>query len=427
MPTEEILTPRWKTFTALATLFCIGFFYRVSMAVAGRDITRDLGLDAVQLGIVSGVFFYAFAFTQIPLGPLLDRFSTRLVLGCFGILTTAGAFIFALSPGCYTAVAGRILLGMGTASVLMGSLKIFTNWFTVEEFPSVSGYLVAAGNLGNVLATAPLAFAISHFSWRAAFLAAGLVQAAVTAAVFLVVKDSPSTVTRKEPHCGIIRGWITVLGIPGFWFIALIAFFWYANYMVLLALWGGAYLRDAVHLSGPQAGNVLLCTSLGFIVGSLFLGKLIKRVFGSLENTILSGQFLLACGMTGTLGLAESLSRPALWAMFFIIGLGSSTGVIIYPLARNLIHDKLSGTAMTCVNFFLLMGAACGQLIIGVYIGSFTRGPFGYPAAAYHGGFLIPICGLSMSLLLFHLFRKGPRPTQPPITQQAQTDGNAHI
>lgn len=415
-------------------MFLIGFFYRVSMAVAARDLSVDLGLNAVQLGILSGIFFYIFAFTQIPLGPLLDRYSNRKVLTLFGMATTCGALLFAMAPGFRTALAGRILLGMGTASVLMGSLKIFTAWYTPKEFPAVSGFMVAAGNLGNLSATAPLAFAVTTFGWRMTFLYTALLQAAVTIAVYLIVRDSPTPhpeAAHKSEDTGshgghsVLQAWLTIFRTPSFWFISLLAFFWYANYMVLLALWGGPYLHDVMGLSRSQAGNVLLFISLGFVTGSLFLGKVIDKLFsGSLEKTILFGQALLCIAMTAMLGPADTLSRPLLMADFFIIGLGSASGVIIYPLARNMVADKFAATAMTCVNFFLLMGAAIGQHVMGYYISSFARTAAGYPPQAYHRAFLFPVCGLALTIILALVFRMGARKPDDESEQGQMAEKN---
>ena len=43
------MSKRWEIFTVLALVFMLGFFYRVSMAVAARDLSVDLDLSAVQL------------------------------------------------------------------------------------------------------------------------------------------------------------------------------------------------------------------------------------------------------------------------------------------------------------------------------------------------------------------------------------------
>ena len=101
------------------------------------------------------------------------------------------------------------------------------------------------------------------------------------------------------------------------------------------------------------------------------------------------------------LGSAEWVSTPLLAAAFFLIGLGSGTGVIVYAMARRLAPHDLAATAMTGVNFFLHLGAATVQLIMGVVIASFPKGPLGYPPQAYHGAFLIPILGLAAAIILF--------------------------
>lgn len=406
------MTQRWKVFAVLASLFIVGFLYRVSMAVVSRDLTADLGLTAAQLGILSGIFFYVFAFAQIPLGPLIDQVGGRRVISILGIITTCGSLIFALAPNYAAALTGRALLGLGTAGILMGALKIFTNWFTNQEFPKVSGFMIAAGNLGSFLATAPLAFLITKLSWRHTFLSITIFQALATIAVFRYSRDNPdpqihglyvSAEKGAKKELGILSTWTLLLRSPDFWLVGLIAFFWYANYMVLLALWGGPYLMEAAHFDRSSTGSVLMCTSIGFITGSILLGKVIDFFGGSLEKTILFGQTFLLVMMTAMLGPGDRLDIGILMFIFMAIGFFSASGVIIYPLARNLVPHDSAATAMTAVNFFLLMGAATVQHIMGHIIFSFPRTSAGYPPAAYHAAFLLPICGLGCILTLFAL------------------------
>lgn len=412
-------------------MLVISMFFRVSMAVVSFDLTTDLGLSAAELGVISGVFFYVFAWAQIPLGPLLDRFGGRVMVSVLGVVTTGGALLFAHASGYPGAVAGRLLLGLGTASVLMGSLKIFTSWFPPREFAKVSGFMIAAGNIGSVAATMPLAHVIKLFGWRSTFVAAAFVQLAVTLAVFLITRDTPATeeiktapasVTTPGNENGMFQAWKMLFASPAFWLISLVAFFWYANYMVLLALWGGPYLREVIGLDSSAAGALLLCISFGYICGSLMLGRTIDLLGGSLPGTMLLGQVILLLTMTAMLGPAELASRTVLALIFFVIGLASASGVIIYPLSRDLVPHRFAATAMTFVNFFLLMGAAAAQHAMGLYIHSFPRGTSGYPASAYHGAFLIPICGLAGTLLLIAYNRKCFRAASP-CEQESVTSG----
>lgn len=293
----------------------------------------------------------------------------------------------------------------------MGALKIYTNWFAPHEFPKVSGFMIAVGNLGSIGATLPLARAIGLVGWRATFAAVTVVQLAITLAAFLLVRNTPATdgmkqAAQPDTPAGMLLAWKTLFVTPAVWLVSLMAFFWYANYMVLLALWGGPYLREAVGLGSSSASTLLLCISFGYICGSLLLGKAIDLMKGSLPSTMIIGQSVVLLAMTAMLGPAEFVSRTLLGLIYFVIGFASASGVLIYPLARELVPHRYAATAMTFVNFFLLMGAAASQHTMGLYIHSFPRTPSGYPVAAYHGAFLIPICGLAVSLALFAGNRK---------------------
>ena len=62
---------------ALAVLlfaYVLSQFFRAFLAIVAADLTRELGLDAAQLGTLSAVWFAAFAVTQFPVGVTLDRF-----------------------------------------------------------------------------------------------------------------------------------------------------------------------------------------------------------------------------------------------------------------------------------------------------------------------------------------------------------------
>lgn len=405
------LTQRWKIFIALALTFVIGIFFRVSMAVISMDLARDLQLNAAQLGIISGVFFYVFAFAQIPLGPVLDRFGGRWTMTALGVVTASGSLVFALATDYYSAAAGRVILGLGTASVLMGSLKILTGWFNAKEFAKISGFLVAIGNLGSIAATLPLASAIKNIGWRSTFIATAVLQIAFTALVFIIARDAPelkSTETSHSSRKDVNRflAWKLLFSTPAFWLVSLVAFFWYANYMVLLGLWGGPYLMEVVGLSRSESSKILLCTSVGYICGSFSFGKIVDFLGGSLLKTAIIGQSLLLLTMTAMLGPAEYISKALLAFIFLSLGFVSASGLTIYHLSRNLLPLQYAATAMTCVNFSLLMGVATVQHIMGLYIHSFSRGATGYPAVAYHSAFLIPISGLAVTIVLLVYYRK---------------------
>ena len=398
---------RWVIFSVLALMYILVYFYRVSLAVVAGDISRELRLTPQQLGSLSGILFYVYAVAQIPLGPMIDRLGSRLVISGSGILTAVGGILFSQADTLASAMAARVLIGIGTASVLMATFTVFSHWYSKQEFGRVSGFMVAVGNLGNLIATAPLALAVAAIGWRSSFLAIGIMQVLVTMLVFGMLQDKPSQPTYPEvvapaaEKVGMLAAWSEIFGNRDFWLLGIIAFAWYGNYLALQGLWGGPYLMEVLHLSREATGRMLMFTSLGFMAGSMVTDTIARRVFRSYKKTLLAGQLLLLCLMSAFLGWAEIIPRPLLMFVFFCIGLAVSSGVMIYPIIRSMFPVRIVGTALTSLNFFVLMGAAVTQQVMGLIIGSIGGNSAEMQAQAFHAAFLFPLAGLAMTIVLF--------------------------
>ncbi|CAG0955169.1 putative sulfoacetate transporter SauU [Geobacteraceae bacterium] len=403
---SSIRRQRWVIFSVLALMYILVYFYRVSLAVVAGDISRELRLTPQQLGSLSGILFYVYAVAQLPLGPMIDRLGSRLVISGCGVLTTMGGLLFSQADSLAMAMVARVLIGIGTASVLMATFTIFSHWFSKQEFGRVSGFMVAIGNLGNLSATAPLALAVAAIGWRSSFLVIGLLQAVVTVLVFGMVRDRPPVADGGDAAdaakpAGMLGAWGEIFGNPHFWLLGLISFFWYGNYLALQGLWGGPYLMEVMHLSRAATGQMLMFTSLGFIAGSMVIDTIARRLFRSYKKTLLTGQVVLLVLMSGFLGTAEALPLPLLAAGFFAVGLAVSSGVMIYPIIRSMFSVRIVGTALTSINFFVLMGAAVTQQLMGVIVGSYGRGAAGASPAAYHAAFLFPVVGLAVAIVAY--------------------------
>jgi len=397
---------RWIIFATLALMYILVYFYRVSLAVVAGDLSRELHLTPEQLGTLSGVLFYVYAAAQLPLGPMIDRMGSRVVISGCGVLTTMGGILFSQADTLAGAMVARMLMGVGTASVLMATFTLFSHWFTKQEFGRVSGFMVALGNLGNLAGTAPLALAVGAWGWRNSFLVAGIVQGVVTLLVFIKVQDRPDDsqprIDAEEPKkTGMMAAWREIFGTRDFWLLGAISFAWYGNYLALQALWGGPYLMEVLHLTRGETGSMLMFTSFGFIVGSSFVDTVARRVFHSYKKTLLAGQLALLLLMTAFLGWAEVVPQPLLAGVFFAIGLAVSSGVMIYPIIRSMFRVEIVGTALTSLNFYVLMGAAVTQQIMGVIVGGYGDRPGGISVAALHAAFLFPVAGLALAIILY--------------------------
>ena len=82
-------------FLVFAFAYFISTLIRAVTATLAPTLVTEFSLNARDLGLLAGGYFFGFALTQLPLGTWLDRFGPkRVILGFLGI-AVVGAFAFA--------------------------------------------------------------------------------------------------------------------------------------------------------------------------------------------------------------------------------------------------------------------------------------------------------------------------------------------
>jgi MFS family permease len=399
-------------FIILSTLYTLSMFYRVSNAVIAPNLIRDLSLDAETLGILGGAFFYSFALLQIPMGPMLDRIGPRVIVTSSSLIGAVGAFLFAFGNSFPAALLGRILIGVGMASILMGSLKVFTLQFPLEKFATLMGTLVSVGTVGSILAASPLAYLTSTIGWRMAFMIAGGVTAVLALLTFWILGEGRknqggfNTSSLVQPKIKIQQSFRLILGSIAFWQIGAVAFFRFGVSMSLQGLWLGPYLIEIKRYTPVQTGNLLILLAIGVIVGGPISGQFSDRIFRNSKGVALWGLSLYTLSLLPLLGIFK-IQNP-LWygLIFFFNGFFGAFGMVIYSHAKSLFPIAISGTVMTWVNFFTMAGAAVFMPALGKIIESFPRMGHSYPAQAYHLSFFICFIGMVASTIFYAFSKK---------------------
>jgi MFS family permease len=399
-------------FSVLSALFTLSMFYRVSNAVIAPNLIHDLKLNAETLGILGGAYFYSFALLQIPMGPMLDRIGPRIIITSFALIGGLGAFMFAFGNSLAAAFFGRILIGAGMASVLMGSFKVFMLRFSPDRFATLVGILLSVGTLGNILAASPLAYLTSTIGWRMTFILAGIITTLFAILALWVLgrekgkKEKPSASSSSEPKIGILQTMRLILKSLAFWQIGTVAFFRYGTFVGLQGLWLGPYLIDTQGYSPVETGNILILLAVGTIVGGPIAGRLSDRILQSRKGVALWGLALYTLSLFPLIGVLKIQSLFWHGSIFFLIGFFSSFGMVIYSHAKELFPITISGTIMTWVNFFTMAGAAVFMPLLGKVIEFFPRVDHVYPAQAYHVAFLICFLGMAASVIFYAFSRR---------------------
>ena len=72
---------RWMVFGGVASIYFLAYFHRVSTSVVAPDLIAVFQTNATALGIMSSMYFYAYALGQPLVGYLTDRLAPRRVIG----------------------------------------------------------------------------------------------------------------------------------------------------------------------------------------------------------------------------------------------------------------------------------------------------------------------------------------------------------
>src|SRR5712691_6656727 len=108
----------------LVSIYIVSQFLRNSIGVIAPNLASDLDLSPAEIGLLSSVFFLAFAAVQLPLGMALDRFGPQICLVVGAAVTVIGAVVFACAASPGVLIFGRALLGLGTAGSFMAPLAM---------------------------------------------------------------------------------------------------------------------------------------------------------------------------------------------------------------------------------------------------------------------------------------------------------------
>jgi sugar phosphate permease len=398
-----IMSGPWVVFALASSNFFLSQFYRATNAVISPQLLHDLNLDTEGLGLLSASFFYSFALAQIPITVFLDRIGPRRLMAALSIVGIMGILLFSVADSLAMGVAGRLLLGVGMACNLMGTLKLLTLWFPPARFATLSGIVFSLGFGGNIAATTPFVLAVNIVGWRAALQVIAGVNLILILWFYFAVRDQPWEET-SPPAWTSLRNLGDSLGRlaellkkKDFWIISFGTFCSYGIFSAFQVLWAGPYLMEVMGLSPEGAGNIIFLANIALIVGSPAWGPVSDRILKTRKWIVVGGHLLLAL-MTLFLAILPPGSGFGFLAiLFFGFGFFRTTGLLMYPQIKELVPLSMAGMAMTGINFFTMVGSAVflqglGSLMQSVYPQA-SRGPEAFRMVFFIcSGFLISAC-----------------------------------
>ncbi|MEI9985519.1 MAG: MFS transporter [Aliidongia sp.] len=114
---------RWGIGALLGAGVLINYIDRLNLSVAAPQLQAEFNIDPGDMGLLFSALFWSYAYLQIPVGMVLDRFGVMQVgrIGAFLWAVTSG--VMAFTSGFTGIFAARFVLGIAEAPGFPASSK----------------------------------------------------------------------------------------------------------------------------------------------------------------------------------------------------------------------------------------------------------------------------------------------------------------
>lgn len=344
-----------KIVALLASLSAISILSTNIILPAFPEIGQQLGVSSRELGLTLSSFFITFAFAQLVVGPLADRYGRkRLVLGGLALFVI-GTLVAGFASSLDVLIAGRVVQALGVCAAAVLARAIARDLFegeTLGRALSLTMIATAAAPgfsplLGSVLTTA--------LGWRAIFLMVGVAAVVIG---FFYARGLGETLPRERraalsaprvvaAYGRLLRDGKFILPATS---VSLLMSGLFASFAAAPAI-----LMSGMGLSSLQAGLYFAATVFVVFAAGMAAPRLAHRFGGrtittlGLATALVAGSLLLIGPNNPGLGWYSLSMVIFLWGMGLANPLG--TAITMGPFGKE------AGLASALLGF-LTMGAA---------------------------------------------------------------------
>ncbi|SDR31113.1 Nitrate/nitrite transporter NarK [Thermostaphylospora chromogena] len=374
----------WAVWAVGMSAYLVGVMHRTSFGVAGLDAVERFHATSAALSGFVVLQILVYAFLQVPVGMMLDRFGARRMIVAGALIMAAGQLLLALSTSLPLAVAARVLVGAGDAFTFISVLTVVSAWFPPRRVPLMTQLTGLLGQFGQVLSAIPLAALLHGPGWTPAFVSAAALGVAVAIAVIAVVRDRPAGApavaaaeSPREVLDGLRRSWLEPGTRLALWTHMGTQF----SATVFMLLWGVPYLVAGHGMSTGAASSLLTIFVIAGAAAGPVMGELSGRRPERRVWLVISVIGLNALVWTAVLLTPAPAPYWLLVLLVVVLAFGGAASLVAFDFARTFNPRCRQGTAVGIANMGGFIAALLVALAIGVVLDAIGAG---YSAASFH-------------------------------------------
>lgn len=317
-----------------------------------------------EFGVLGSAFYLPYVLMQMPVGYLVDRFGSRLLLTIAVFICSASCLIFANAEVIGTAMISRVLLGFCSATAFIGALKLITVWFEPKQLALLVGITQALGMVGGATGAHLAPYLNDAIGWQSMFRLYAVVFFTLAILIYCVIRNRPSNYQGDNTDAPAQKTTLSQLKAVIFnrftWINALYAGLIYAPTDVLGELWGKEFLQNIHHLNPYTASHAISFLFIGWAIGGPCAGWLADH-WGRKPVMILSA--IMGAILLPMVFYIPGIPLGFMMLILFLYGV-SNTGLIASYTAAGELHSKeLGGFSMAIAN---MLSVLLGSLLMPV-------------------------------------------------------------
>lgn len=384
---------KWLVWGISVIAYVLAVVNRSSFSALGATAQEHFGVEATVLSIFVTVQLVVYAAAQIPVGISLDRWGAPVLVSAGMLSMGTGQLLMGNTDTVALAIIARIMVGAGDACIFVSMVRLVADWFLPRQIPIINQLSGNIGQLGQIIAVAPLLSLVEIAGWRTGFTTLAIMGLGFAILSAFTLRDTPASQTvaerlRRKPSAsasfletvetahtaspvtealpivgpgseGIFKALFKLVQRPGirlaFWMHMSVT----CSLFNFTLLWGTPFVTGGLGLPQSTASLLITTVIVSILVFGFFAGPLLSRFAAWRVHMVVANAILIYTVWAIIILVPGRPPLGLLYTLAIVLGIGGPVSMSAFDVVRS--HAPYSQRS-----------AATGIANMGGYIGAFT-------------------------------------------------------
>ncbi len=357
----------WISFILIllgSLFYFLANFHRIAVPGAVFDILqRELSISAPYITAFGAIFMYIYAFNQLVIGVMVERFGGLRVILAGAVILALGTLLFPITSNLPLMYFSRGLVGLGGSMFYLSLIREIKACVPEKDFGIAISVMLFIGYAGGIAANAPFVFAMQYIPWREILIILAIVTAFGAFIFYILTKQIKIPPVNKNVKMRFLPFRLVLHKRHNRNLFSFACCNFGISYAIQ-AILGKKFLEDFCMMPPAKSAMVLSAMAVIAAVFNIVNASVCKMchnhrvLFLKNASIITFGSLLIIC-----ICLLFDIRTDWIAVIFFVLAANASLTSLLVPVLHLTNRKMVSGTAVSIMNFcFFMMVGILGTL-----------------------------------------------------------------